>query len=90
MLIEHLLLVLIKLHELVQVQNCLQHSSRLDLALSRFLDALHDLFSLVVVQDLIETQEGNIIELLSNWAVHFCYCAAYIQDRVGTLLQELE
>lgn len=82
--------MLIKLHELVQVQDCLQHSSWLDLALCRFLYAFHDLLSLVIVQDLIETQKGNIIELLSNRAVHFCYCAAYIQDWVGALLQELK
>ena len=49
LLIEDLLFVFIELHELMQIQNCLQHLSWLDLALRRFLDAFHDVFSLAIV-----------------------------------------
>jgi hypothetical protein len=84
--IEYLLLVLVKLHKLMKIKNRLQHGSGLDLALSRLFDAFHDLLSLIVVQNLVKTQERNIVELLCNGAINFSNSAANIENRVGTLL----
>jgi hypothetical protein len=62
-LVEDLLLVFIELHELVEVQNRLEHRPWLNLAVDGVLDALHDLVLLDVVKNAPDAQEGHVVQL---------------------------
>jgi len=53
------------------------------------LDSLNYLVLLGIIENSPDAQEGHIIELRSNGAIHFSDLAASVEDGVRTLLQEL-
>ena len=64
LLIKYFVLVLVELHELVQVQDRLEHRPWLVPELNGVVDAPYNGFFLLIVQDAPDGEKGDVVEVL--------------------------